>query len=155
MKIAVKSLEVAEKASLLDPCKLGNAPTTAIPSGHWPTLEVESISKNHCSSTGRGWHYQVHSLFLDTVARGACEEDLWHWNLDTAKLTSKFLFKHHIHKAFYESHTDLCYDSGCFSKLPGKGTYSRFLKITTTTTKKTQLFSFDKCLLKIDAVRVK
>lgn len=54
MEIAVESLEVQKRPVHLDPYKLGNAPTTAIPLGNMPTLKLKSISKKHCSSMDGG-----------------------------------------------------------------------------------------------------
>lgn len=49
MEIVVKSLKW-KRPIHLDPYILGNAPTTAIPSGNMPTLKLENSSKKHCSS---------------------------------------------------------------------------------------------------------
>ena len=69
MEIVVISLNW-KRPIHLDPYILGNAPTTAVPSGNMPTLKLENGSKKHCSSMGGGCYYEVHTLFLDTSFKG-------------------------------------------------------------------------------------
>lgn len=128
MEIVVKSPEVEKAGSpwsiQIRECTHNCMPSGDVPHGNWN----QKASLRSTVPPGAGADVMKCTVF-GYVSQGEYVKRIYDTQTQTLQLTGYYLFKKtpHIHKTFQGSHMYLDSNSGCFTKFPGKVTFSSFL----------------------------